>query len=52
MMDYLSVQGGKVLLGKPGTPVSGKERNIWVGDCGVEKQLFATQVFFFADLSD
>ena len=34
MIDYLSVQDGKVLFGKPGTPVSGKERNIRVGDCG------------------
>ena len=47
MIDYLPVQGRKVLFGKPGTPVSGKERNIRVGDCGVERQLFATQVFFF-----
>ena len=32
MLDYLSVQGGKVLFGKTGTLVSGKEINTgWRG---------------------
>lgn len=46
MIDYLPVQDGKVLLENRELRFPEK-KEIRVGDCGVERQLFAMQVFFF-----